>query len=157
MSIFIHANTPLIWMGSQTPYYYDLLSSSFQISLKELQVFFFAVIPSILSKYVLTFETWSCMHLAGNTACSPSVLGLRHISCHRCGRSWRSRSWWHRCPDSAARWGSFHTTAPSSPPPWGLVLYWRLHRWRKQEQHRCRYELLFLLSFKLYRISALKC
>lgn len=81
---------------------------------------------------VLTSETWSCTRLVGNTACSPSAPGPRRRSCRRCGHSWRSRSWWRPCPGSAARWGSSRTTAPSSPPPWGWALDWRL--WREGKE-----------------------
>ena len=101
---------------------------------------------------VITFETWSCMHLEGNTACSPSVLGLRHRSCHRCGRSWRSRSWWRLCPGSEAQWGSSHMTAPSSPPPWGWVLDWTLQKVKGKNPEKK--SLAFLLScFFLIRVK----
>lgn len=94
---------------------------------------------SLLTKMqrALTFVTWSCTRRAGSSACSPSAPGLRRRSCRRCARSWRSRSWWHRCQGSAARWGNPRTTAPSWPPPWGWALDWRLKQ---------KYEVLLPLS-----------
>lgn len=63
----------------------------------------------------LAFETWSWMHRADNSWCSPSERGQRRRSCHLSGRNWQSRSWWHHFLDSVGRWDNPRKTAPASP------------------------------------------
>lgn len=81
--------------------------------------------------------TWSCTHQAGSTECSPSAPNPHRRSCRRCAHSWRSRSWWHQCRDSATQWGSPRTTALASPPPLGLALEHRLQKKRNKDKVKC--------------------
>lgn len=85
--------------------------------------------------HALTWATWSCTRPAGSIECFPSGRGPSRRSCHRCGRSWRSRSWWRLCLGSAARWGRTHRTAPCVPPPWGWGHGRRLSRHTRTRKH----------------------
>lgn len=85
-----------------------------------------AHIQLMIRLHSLTWATWSCRRRASSNECSPSAPDPSRRSCRRCGRSWRSRSWWRPCRGSGVQWGRIHTTAPGAPPPWGLERGWRL-------------------------------
>ena len=86
------------------------------------------LVPFTFQIHTLTWVTWSCMHQAGSIECFPSGLGLSRRSCHQCGRSWHSRSWWRLCRGSAVRWGRTHMIALCAPLPWGWGHGCRLDR-----------------------------
>lgn len=95
----------------------------------------------------LTSGSWSCMHQANNSGCSPSAQGRHRRFCHQFDHNLHSQSWWRLCRDSAARLGNFHKTTPAEQLPWAPEHDWMLQKVRRDIQWNKNYKVTWQLMF----------